>query len=261
MALWILGTVPVWSQVPEIGPTRQLRRASPPLSLHGIEDPEELARVTLRVRELRERTAAEQAKAPRPKLEARAEDGIDVGQQGAAATAPGAGRERYLQSHGAAPCVIVTLYDPETKTGALSHFDAGTGVAASLELMIGSMGLPEETRLQARLIGGMEGLSDSLFLQLVRELDRRGVEILEADMKGRDEKAPPRRFRIPRLDGGYDERELPGLLIDSIVFDTETGAAYDMEGLPPQEHRPGPPDLTRPSGHVVIMMKRGLLRD
>lgn len=32
-----------------------------------------------------------------------------------------------------------------------------------------------------------------------------------------------------------------------------------MEGLPPEELRGPPPDLTRPSGHSVIMMERGLL--
>lgn len=61
--------------------------------------------------------------------------------------------KRYLVTFGAGPCVVATLYDPSSKTGAMVHFDNRSNVIVAMreiEKRLG--GNPQDWQL--RIVGG-----------------------------------------------------------------------------------------------------------
>lgn len=236
-----------------------------PVDVPVFKDKAELEKTRERFHALMIRTAGFRAEKPRPKLKARTKDSVDVGQKQAGVSRRAEGLERYLQSSGAGPCVIFTLYHARSKTAALSHLDAGTGTADSVALMLHKMGLERGDKIEARLIGGMEGLSEDLFLVAIKTLDRLGVDIVEVDMK-LDEETP--RVETSRTKKGGREKivleKVRGVLVDSIIIDTEDGEVYDMIGVPPE---PSPEDkkarkeaYEQEHGLPTVMIPKGLLR-
>ncbi len=123
-------------------------------------------------------------------------------------TAPSTG-QRYLVTSGLTSCVAVTLYDRETKIGALAHFDRPSDVSSAIRMMIEHM---EKNgagpgRLEARIIHGTHQ-SDELRDAICLALASAGITVAEIDTSGHD-------LLWPR----------------SIAFDTETGEVYDVSGL------------------------------
>jgi chemotaxis receptor (MCP) glutamine deamidase CheD len=145
----------------------------------------------------------------RPQMDAPQEDQIDVLQHHAAITTYGT-TERYLQSDKAGPCVLLTLYDPASKTAAMAHLHALSGVSDSIAVMLAEMGVTKGAKVQARLIGGQAGMPQ-IFLVAIKTLDNFGVAIMEVDTK------------------------VEGDPSDAIILDSQTGEVYDMQGAPPKE--------------------------
>lgn len=231
---------------PPIGPLKSIRWGR-----EDFESDAEYEAIWKRYQALSAETEAYRAKHPRPKLDARGADGIDVGQGRAGATRGGVGLPRYLQSDGAGPCVILTLYEARTRSASMAHLDAGTGVRESVERMLARMGSPAGAAVEARLIGGMEGLSGDVLAKAVLKLEKLGIPIVEVDVKLKGE--PEVEIEFP--DG--QRRRYPKLA-DSIILDTHDGAVYDMRGSVPEEYRTGPPNLDDPSGTPVEFEGGGL---
>ncbi|MCM8783889.1 MAG: hypothetical protein NC818_03845 [Candidatus Omnitrophica bacterium] len=115
----------------------------------------------------------------------------------------------YLLTFGAGPCVIVTLYDPNTKIGTLIHFDAISDIRGALGKVIYHMKINGANieRLEARIIGGNTGSSEELIYQIYKALESiGGIQIVEKDILG------------------FESR--------SIIMDTNTGEIYDLVGTP-----------------------------
>jgi chemotaxis receptor (MCP) glutamine deamidase CheD len=114
-------------------------------------------------------------------------------------------RTQYIQTFGATACVIVTLYDPVTKTGIVAHFDDTKDYMRSIGTMmfyLKKAGV-DPKNLQARIIGGQRGLSEPIILRLYEALDLLNIPIVEKDILGRTSR--------------------------SIALDVETGSVYNYK--------------------------------
>lgn len=176
----------------------------------------------------------------RPELRAREADGVYVPQKGATVLRAGNGK-RYLQSAGAGPCVLVLLYDASAKTGALAHIDATTDTPASVRAMVQALGAKSPSAVEARLIGGLSGISEDVFLDAIPVLDEMGVRIREVAIKSENKQ----RSFTKTVDGKPVKYLSFG---DAIVMDVETGSVYDMVGMPPDGEAP---DLEGRDGRPV----------
>ena len=88
-----------------------------------------------------------------------------------------------IQTFGAGPCVIVTLYDKNSKTGLMTHLDATTPVDISFDRMISEFafrGLNPQN-LEARIIGGQEGSSEKLVYEIEKRLGTEKIKVVERD--------------------------------------------------------------------------------
>jgi len=124
-----------------------------------------------------------------------------------AMTRPGKGRSRYIQTFSAGPCVILSLYDPETKTGLVAHFDATTDVKASFHSLTAGLQRHEVdiSRMKARIVGGQTGRSEELILGLRDQIKARQIEVVEEDI----------------IESSF--------YVSNVVLDTQTGELYDYE--------------------------------
>lgn len=145
---------------------------------------------------------------------------VEVRQHTFAVTRPGEGRTPFIQSANAGPCVILSLYDPQTQTGLMAHFDVTTDVGASFTeitaylqrygVNIGSM--------EAGLVGGwfMMFESEELVRNLREELRTRSIEIVEQDVLHIGTVT----FPTPRTQSYY-----------SVTLDTTTGELFDYNEI------------------------------
>lgn len=130
---------------------------------------------------------------------------VEVFTQEYALTRPGEGRSRYIQTFGAGPCVILTLYDPTTKTGLVAHFPATTDVLKSFIILKNHLARHgvDIGKMEARIIGGQHGMSEELILSIRDGLASQTVSIVEQNIL------------------------LEGWETSSVVMDAETGEVYD----------------------------------
>jgi chemotaxis receptor (MCP) glutamine deamidase CheD len=128
----------------------------------------------------------------------------------------GKDEEPILETIGAGPCIIVALYDSASQVGGLMHLSSMTVHGPRFEWlrsMIGSMyraGYQDNKRdsVQVHIIGGYEGMSDSLYSHIKEGLSMFGFnKIIETDY------------------GDLDA--------ESVSFDTRTGEIYDLENILP----------------------------
>ena len=126
---------------------------------------------------------------------------VEVLQHEFTITRPGNDRSPFLQTFGAGPCVVLTLYDKRTKTGLLAHLDATTDVAGSFGQMAANLARHgvDIGNMEARIIGGQTGQSEELILKLRDQLGDRNVRIVEQDI----------------VESSYD--------VSAVVLDTNTG--------------------------------------
>jgi chemotaxis receptor (MCP) glutamine deamidase CheD len=105
--------------------------------------------------------------------------------QGKAAIAKYASDLTHLQTSGLGPCIAVSIYDPKTQIGALTHigYDPNT---SDLEAMVNKMIAAgcQRDRLQARIVGGLTNISDWLFEHSSEVLKSCGVKIVETYVGG-----------------------------------------------------------------------------
>src|SRR5262249_50243926 len=106
------------------------------------------------LRQLIAQSEVYRSKRPMKSLRARQTSSINIMQHEAAITRAHKNLERFLQTFGAAPCFIVTIYDPISKTAALSHIDAGMPIGPSITQIVEKMGIPAGRTLESRIIGG-----------------------------------------------------------------------------------------------------------
>ena len=89
----------------------------------------------------------------------------------------------YIQTYGVSTCVAMTLYDPVSRTGILAHVAADNDFAAFMRRIaneLRSNGIPAN-RVQAHLIGGWKGWSESIVHALFTGLRRLGVKKVKHD--------------------------------------------------------------------------------
>lgn len=116
-------------------------------------------------------------------------------------------KKRYLETTGAGPCVVATLYDPIKKLGSMVHFDNRSNIPRTIREMIDKMG-GDSSKMQMRIIGGYEEEKSSQGiveqLRTIARLDN--TIIVEEDVLQNSK-----------------ERES----VD-VVMDTETGEVFDL---------------------------------
>ncbi|OGQ45858.1 MAG: hypothetical protein A3I05_08230 [Deltaproteobacteria bacterium RIFCSPLOWO2_02_FULL_44_10] len=99
-------------------------------------------------------------------------------------TRPGNGRSPFLQTAGAGPCLVLTLYEKKTKTGLMAHVSAMADVVMSFKAMdreLRAQGV-NITNMEARIVGGKSGLNvDTYISELKNELFQRGIQLVEED--------------------------------------------------------------------------------
>ncbi|MFH1995563.1 MAG: hypothetical protein ABIJ27_01040, partial [Candidatus Omnitrophota bacterium] len=135
-------------------------------------------------------------------------DAIDVWQLQAGITRFKEGMPRYLETNGAGRCVIVSIYDKESKTGALMHSDSPTLIEPSLNLMLSFMGSQKRENLEVRIIGGYVKSEIERVAEIMMEVENLGMQVVEISMKS----------------GSTGS--------DNIILDSATGEVYDMIGFP-----------------------------
>lgn len=112
---------------------------------------------------------------------------------------------RYLQSSGAGPCVIITLYDKKNKIGLLAHLDAAVDIYNSMDLILQKLKEKgaDASNLEARIIGGQRSQSEKIVYEIKDRLNESNIKIVETDVL-----ADPQTSK-------------------DILFDLETGEVYD----------------------------------
>ncbi len=98
---------------------------------------------------------------------------------------------RYMQTFGIGPCVALTLYDNETRTGVMAHIDSPEKVENSTPVIIRQLqqqGIDPED-LEARIIGGRTELSEEIIRNLNQSLSQYNVPIVEEDILGNSSRA------------------------------------------------------------------------
>lgn len=115
--------------------------------------------------------------------------------------------KRFLESSGAGPCVIATLYDQESKTGFMVHFDSRSNVTAALKEMKKHLG-ENPDKWHMRIIGGYR--SEESSRRIVGEIRNSAafskIILVEEDI----------------LEDGYMRKSV------NVVLDTESGQLFDL---------------------------------
>ncbi|MBI5211475.1 MAG: hypothetical protein HY927_15995 [Elusimicrobia bacterium] len=176
------------------------------------------------LREMVRRTRAYREAHPRPAMRALSTDVVDVMQNQAGITRDQAGLERYVQTFGAGPCIIVTVYERPSRTAALAHIQPGTSIGPSIDAMISRMG-PAGAGVEARIIGGGEGAASAQQAgDMIEAFRRHGASVVEVDLtRSFGAKSAP-------AEGGAPPP--PQDDSDAIVIDARTGEVYNMVGTP-----------------------------
>jgi len=131
-------------------------------------------------------------------------------------TTKGSDPNPVLETVGAGPCIVVTLYDKISKVGTMTHLSPATdtrNLSEALRGMIASMyraGYDDRNRnrVGVRIIGGHRGSSDELFGRIQRLLTNLG-------------------FSKP-IEVDYGDWEA-----ESVALDTRTGELFDLVQIRP----------------------------
>jgi len=92
--------------------------------------------------------------------------------------------EKKIATVGLANCVGVTIYNPETHTGGVAHFDPNQEARGMLNNMLDELGQVDSTKVEVRLIGGWSGYSERTVHYLRQELKSRGFKVTSEDILG-----------------------------------------------------------------------------
>ncbi|MDP3730017.1 MAG: hypothetical protein Q8R14_00640, partial [Candidatus Omnitrophota bacterium] len=160
------------------------------------------------VRQFVSETAKMRLEKPRQALQVRATDVIDVGQKEMAASQYSPQNTylcRYLQSFGAADCVVCTFYHHNSRKGAMIHIDGMTNVLVSIQNLLNILDVPPGD-LEIRLLGGYDVDFISRILETFTILGIK-PKILELEMNA----------------SGSSK---------AIILDLINGETYDMIGRP-----------------------------
>ncbi len=88
-----------------------------------------------------------------------------------------------IQTAGALTCLVITLWDPVTKMGAIAHISAQISIAPSMDKIKREFeirGVPAG-RLQARIVGGLKGWSERMVNELKTFIKRSKIQLVEND--------------------------------------------------------------------------------
>lgn len=112
-------------------------------------------------------------------------DAVEVMQRHYAITRPGKGRATHLQTYGAGPCYVITLYHKSSKTGVMAHIDANTDVVRSLQDIANHLqkfGV-DISKMEARLVGGNDSSRKQLD-DIKKALSDIRISLVEEDTIG-----------------------------------------------------------------------------
>jgi len=121
--------------------------------------------------------------------------------------AGGESGKRFIESSGAGPCVIATLYDASTKTGTMVHLDSRSNVITAVKNMKNKLA-SESSDYQFRIVGGLE----------TNDSSRRIVEELRNSASA---------FNFPIVEEDILENGSVRKSV-SVVLDSDTGKLYDL---------------------------------
>ncbi len=87
----------------------------------------------------------------------------------------------YLQTFGTGPCVVVSLFDKDTKTVGLAHLHAGLNTDLSMDVFISKFRsrAGANSRIEGRILGGAKGASESLVYDIERRFREDRIFIKE----------------------------------------------------------------------------------
>ena len=91
-----------------------------------------------------------------------------------------------IAAKGLITCVVVTLYDPKTKIGAVLHCTNGTDIREAFTRVLERIEFKrcDIGGLQARVIGGLDGRSEETVFAIYKTLDKYEIPIIEKDVLG-----------------------------------------------------------------------------
>lgn len=86
---------------------------------------------------------------------------------------------RFLKTFGAGPCVILALYDKESKTGSLVHLDGTTDVKRAVSMTLARMNASGASPkgIEASLVGGQRHQSEDLIINITNELEKEQISV------------------------------------------------------------------------------------
>ena len=215
-----ISKVCVYLRLPEIAETDKIRIMGERDKFKEIED---------RVNSFIDSTQRMRSVAPRRDLPARLDDCITTGQKRMSASKYDPVNPlmpRYLQSFGAADCVIVTFYYPGSKIGAMIHIDATTNIIESLRSLLYVMGISHD-KIEIRLFGGY---SMAFLASILQTLDTLGVSsnIREIEM---NRPGSTQSIILDLFDGeAYNMLGKPASTGDNIILDLPDVDAYNIRG-------------------------------
>ena len=135
-----------------------------------------------------------------------------------------------VQSTGAGPCLVLVLFDRQTKTAALAHISSSTDIARAMVQIysqLAAQGAPT-SRLEARIYGGWLGFSEKTLAGIEAQLRLRQIPVLEKDVLGdigfrlNDYLGQATRVMSSSCKSCIDDS------IKNIEFNLSTGEAYNV---------------------------------
>jgi chemotaxis receptor (MCP) glutamine deamidase CheD len=91
------------------------------------------------------------------------------------------GDKRVANTFGLTDCIGLVLHDVYNQVASVAHIDGSTNVAASIPSLINDLSKAGGKVYQARLFGGYKRSARQI-VELLNELERYGIEIVEADI-------------------------------------------------------------------------------
>jgi len=90
-----------------------------------------------------------------------------------------------VMSAGAGPCVILSMYNPKTKIGSISHIDPGSPLEdKEIEGLISQLGIETPEDLRVSMFGGWTSFSERIIYHLREFFNKQDVKIQKEDILG-----------------------------------------------------------------------------
>lgn len=138
-----------------------------------------------------------------------------------------------IQSYGATTCIILSLWDPKTKIGMVTHISANANTPESLTEIFAKfrhLGIQPQ-QLQARIVGGWKGWSEEILQDILRGLKRNSITIVERDVLRVAQSKDP----LALIE------KITGPVVANVIFDLRDGQLYDyQETISFSENSPAP---------------------